>query len=178
MDALPRQAGGKGDLGVHLRWAFLPACRGKGHLMDLVCACNGLFPLRVEEEAVSWTWCALAMGFSPCLSKKRPSHGLGGNARDGLSPLPVKEKAVSWTWCALAGGFPRRPKKPPEVPGELSKPKHAIPVNKCSTKVMVFGTRSKLYVFRFLLLASGGPQEAPGGLPTYFLPCLSKKRPL
>ena len=75
--------------------------------MDLVCACNGLFPLRVEEKAISWnfplpveekaiswTWCALAMGFSPCLSKKRPSHGLGGNARDGLSPLPVKEKAV------------------------------------------------------------------------------------
>ena len=87
------------------------------------------------------------MAFRFCLSRKRPSHGLGGNARDGLSPLPVKEKAVSWTWCALAGGFPRRPKKPPEVPGELSKPKHAILVNKCNTKVMVFGTRSNLYIF-------------------------------
>ena len=125
--------------------------------MGLVCACNGLFPLRVEEEAVSWTWCALAMGFSPCLSKKRPSHGLGGNARDGLSPLPVKEKAVSWTWCALAGGFPRKPKKLSEVPGELSKPKHAILVNKCNTKVMVFGTGSKLYIFA---LGLGKP---PGG---------------
>ena len=33
--------------------------------MDLVCACDGLFPLPVEEKAVSWTWRALAMGFSP-----------------------------------------------------------------------------------------------------------------
>ena len=53
--------------------------------MDLDCACDGLFPLPVEEKAVSWTWCALAMGFSP---------------------LSVEEKAVSWTWCALAMGFP------------------------------------------------------------------------
>ena len=45
-DAFPRQAGGKGDLGVHLRWAFLLACRGKGHLMDLVCACG-----RLSQEA-------------------------------------------------------------------------------------------------------------------------------
>ena len=146
--------------------------RGRSRFMDLVCACDALSPLPVQEiafsctrrecsrwtsplpvkeKAISWTWCALAMGFSPCLSKKRPSHGLGGNARDGLSPLPVKEKAVSWTWCALAGGFPRRPRRPPEVPGELSMPKHAIIVNNCSTKVMVFGARSKLYI-----------REAPG----------------
>ena len=39
----------------------------------------------VEEKAVAWTWCVLAMGFSP---------------------LPVEEKAVSWTWCALAMDFP------------------------------------------------------------------------
>ena len=45
-DALPRQAGAKGDLGVHLRWASLLACRGKGHLMDLVCACG-----RLSQEA-------------------------------------------------------------------------------------------------------------------------------
>ena len=90
-------------------------------------------------------------GLFPLPVEKRPSHGLGGSARDGLSPLPVKEKAVSWTWCALAGGFPRRPRRPPEVPGELSMPKHAIIVNNCSTKVMVFGAGSKLYI-----------REAPG----------------
>ena len=44
-----------------------------------------LTPLPVDEKAVSWTWCALAMGFSP---------------------LSVEEKAVSWTWCALAMDFP------------------------------------------------------------------------
>ena len=61
--------------------------------MVLVCACDGLFtlpvrekalswtgdglfPLPVEEKAVSWTWLAFAMAFSPCLSRKRPSHGL------------------------------------------------------------------------------------------------------
>ena len=30
--------------GVLLRWPFPPACRGKGRLVDLVCACDGLFP--------------------------------------------------------------------------------------------------------------------------------------
>ena len=50
-----------------------------------------------------------------------------------------------------------RPEKPPEVPGELSKPKHTILVNKCNTKVMVFGTGSKLYFFAL------GPGKPPGG---------------
>ena len=131
---LPRKRPSHG-LGVRLQWAFPPACRGRGRFMDLVCACDGLFSLLVEEKAFSWTrrecsrWTfppacqgkGRLMDFSPCLSKKRPSHGLGGNACDGLSPLPVKEKAVSWTWCALAGGFPRRPGRPPEVPGENSR---------------------------------------------------------
>ena len=36
-----------------------------------LCACDGLFPLPVEEKAISWTWCAFAMAFSPCLSRKR-----------------------------------------------------------------------------------------------------------
>ena len=44
--------------------------------MDVVCFCDGLSPLPVEEKAVSWTWLAFAMAFSPCLSRKRPSHGL------------------------------------------------------------------------------------------------------
>ena len=109
---------------------FLPACQEKGQLMDLVRACNKLFPLCVEEDAASWIWCALAMGFSHYLSRKKPSHGFGGSARDGHPPVPVKEKAVSWTWCALASGFPRKPGKPQEVPGDLSKPKHATLVNK------------------------------------------------
>merc|ERR1711900_97212 len=108
-------------LGVRLRWPFPPACRGKGRLMDLARVRDGLFPLPVEEKAVSWTWLAFAMAFSPCLSRKGPSHGLCARLRwpfppacrgkgrlmalvcvcDGLSPLPVEEKAVSWTWAAL-----------------------------------------------------------------------------
>ena len=67
-----------------MRFAFSPACRGKGRIMVLVRACDGLFLLPIDEKAISWTWCALAMGFSP---------------------LPVEEKAVSWTWCALAMSF-------------------------------------------------------------------------
>jgi len=85
-------------LGVCLQWAFPPACRGKGRLMDLVCACDGLFSLPVEERAVSWSWWALAMGFSSCLSRKRPSHVVSVQL-DGISPLPVEENSVS-------GGFP------------------------------------------------------------------------
>ena len=38
---------------------------------------DDLFPLPVEEKAVSWTLCAFAMAFSPCLSRKRAYHGLG-----------------------------------------------------------------------------------------------------
>ena len=90
--------------------------------MDLARVRDGLFPLPVEEKAVSWTSCAFAMAFSPCLSRKRPSHGLGarlrwpfppacqgkgyfkaprkalgvlgGSTHDGHSPLPVEEKAI------------------------------------------------------------------------------------
>ena len=46
--------------------------------MDLVCACDGLSPLPVEEKAIMVTWRALAIpflrlrwAFSPCLSRKR-----------------------------------------------------------------------------------------------------------
>ena len=100
---------------------------GSGHemFMDSACACDDLFPLPVKGKAVLWTWCAFAMAFPPCLSRKRPFHGLGSRLRlpfppacrgkgrlmdfgrvcDGLFPLPVEEKAVSWTWCVLAIGF-------------------------------------------------------------------------
>jgi len=77
-----------------------------------MCTCNGLSPLPVEEKAASCTWCALAMAFPPCLSRKRSSHGLGVRLRwafpptcrgkrrlvdlvcvcDGLFLLPVEEK--------------------------------------------------------------------------------------
>ena len=73
-------------LGVRLQWAFPPACRGKGRLMDFVRVCDGLSPLPVEEKAVSWTWLAFAMAFSPCLSRKRPSHGLGVRLRWAFPP--------------------------------------------------------------------------------------------
>ena len=46
----------------------------------------------------------LAMGFSPCLSRKRQSWDLAC-ACDCLSLLPVEEKAVSWTWLAFAMAF-------------------------------------------------------------------------
>ena len=110
---------------IPFRAAFPSACRGKGHLMDLVRACDGLSPQPVEEKIISWTWCVLEIGFSPCLSRKRLSHGLGACLRwasplclsrkrpyHGLGvrlrwtfPLPVEEKAISWTWCALAMAF-------------------------------------------------------------------------
>jgi len=74
-------------------------------------ACDGFSPLPVEEKAISWTWCALAMAFSTCLSRKRPSHvlkgypkgkpkvhkGRGARARDGgprasEAALPLAER--------------------------------------------------------------------------------------
>ena len=97
--------------------AFIPAfpspCRRKGNLMEL------------------------AMGFSPCLSRKRPSHGFGVRLRwffppacrgkgcimdlvcayDGLSPLPVKEKAASWTWCTCGQLCQEAPGGPTKCPG-------------------------------------------------------------
>jgi len=47
---------------------------GSGHemFMDSACACDDLFPLPVKGKAVLWTWCAFAMAFPPCLSRKRP----------------------------------------------------------------------------------------------------------
>ena len=44
--------------------AFPPACRGKGRLMDLVRACDGLSPLPVEEKAVSWIGARLGCGWA------------------------------------------------------------------------------------------------------------------
>jgi len=99
--------------------------------MVLACACDGLFPLPVQEKAVSWTWRALAMGFSFCLSRKRAlwtpyrarritrgrpkrtlildRHAEKANfdpswrACDGILPLPVDEKAHL---CTCNGLFP------------------------------------------------------------------------
>merc|ERR1711964_771273 len=112
--------------GVRLRFPFHPACRGKGRLMDMACACDSLSPLPVEEKAIMETWHALAIPFSPCLSRKRQSweHGVRlrfpfhpacrgkgnhGNmtcACDSLSTLPVEEKAIMGTCRALAMPFP------------------------------------------------------------------------
>ena len=44
-------------------------------------ACDKLFSLPAKENAISWTWCALAMGFYPCASRKKPFHGLGVRLR-------------------------------------------------------------------------------------------------
>ena len=54
-----------------------------GHRHGHAWTSDGPFSLPVDEKAVSWTWCALAMSFPPCLSKK--------------ILLSVEEKAVSWT---------------------------------------------------------------------------------
>ena len=51
-------------LSVRLRWAFPSACLRKGRLMDLVCACDGLSPLPVEEKAVSWIGARLGCGWA------------------------------------------------------------------------------------------------------------------
>ena len=51
-----------------------------------LCACDGHFPLPVKEKAVSWSWCALVMGFPPCLSRKRRPGGLGVRLRWAFPP--------------------------------------------------------------------------------------------
>ena len=78
--------------------------------MDLLRACDGLFPLPVKEKAIMESdkhemfmdLATLAMAFSPCLSRKRPSleldkHNLfmdWASLCDGLFSLPVEEKAI------------------------------------------------------------------------------------
>ena len=61
---------------VRLRWAFPPAGRGKGHLMDLVCARDGLYPLSVEEKPVSGHLGILQRGpeRSPKVARELPSQ--------------------------------------------------------------------------------------------------------
>ena len=61
------------------RWTFPPACGGK---VCLSAACGRLSPLPVEEKAISWTWCAFAMAFIPCLSKKNPFQGTPASPRE------------------------------------------------------------------------------------------------
>ena len=104
--------------------------------MDLVRACDGLFPLPVEEKAVSWTrWECSRWTFPPACQGK-------GHLMD-----------LVYLRAALPGG----PGRPPEVPGELSRPKHAIIVNKCNTKVVVFWSGSKLAIL------VPGPGRPSGG---------------
>ena len=93
-------------LGVRLRLPFPPACRGKGCFMDLARVCDGLFPLPVEEKAVSWTWCVLAIGFSPCLSRKRLSHGLGVRLRWPFPPACRGKDRLMDLVCDCDGLFP------------------------------------------------------------------------
>ena len=76
----------------------------------MACACDGLFLLPVEERVIVdsdkhelfMDLATLAMAFSPCLSRKRPSLELDKHemfmdwacACDVLFPLPVEEKAM------------------------------------------------------------------------------------
>ena len=106
LSSLPVEEKAIMGLGVRLRWPFPPACRGKGRLMDLVCACDGLFPLPVEEKAVSRTWRALAMGFSLCLSRKRPYRGLGVRLRWAFPPACRAKGRLMDLACACNGLFP------------------------------------------------------------------------
>ena len=109
-------------LGSRLRWPFPPACRGKGRLIDFGRVCDGLFPLPVEEKAVSWTWCVLEMGFSPCLSRKRLSHGLGVRLRWPFPPACRGKGRIMDLVCACDAFFLsacrgkvrfRSPRRPP-----------------------------------------------------------------
>ena len=64
------------------RWPSHPACWGKGCFMrrarGVPEATLSLCPTRkrriftFSEKTISWTWCVLEIGFSPCLSRKRP----------------------------------------------------------------------------------------------------------
>ena len=74
--------------GVRLGFPFPPACRGKGNHGNMGMRLRFLFPLPVEETAIMGLWHALAIPFSPCLSRKRQSWG----GCDSLFPLPVEEK--------------------------------------------------------------------------------------
>ena len=73
--------------------------------MDSACACDGLFPLPVEEKTILWTWRALAMGFSSCLSRKRLSHGLGVRLRGPFPPARRGKADRGDVACALARPF-------------------------------------------------------------------------
>ena len=84
--------------------AFFPCLSRKRQSKDIVCACDGLFPLPVEVKVLMelsvrlrcpfspacrgkgrhGTWRALAIAFSPCLSRKRLSWD-----------LPVEDKTIS-----------------------------------------------------------------------------------
>ena len=71
------------------RTLFLDRHTGKAFFEDLACACDGLFPLPVKENATQ-----KALGV------------FSGSACDCLFPLPVEEKTIS--------GSPGRPWEPSE----------------------------------------------------------------
>ena len=88
----------------------------------MACACDSLSPLTVEEKAVSWTWCALAMAFYP---------------------LYVEEKSVS----GLPGVPPERPQKDPKSGQGAPEPKTSQFCAKFVTQIVTFG-RGDFHSFR------------------------------
>ena len=80
-------------LGARLRCPFLSACREKGLYNDLACACDGLFPLPVEEMGsrglMAFTR-GLEIVFSLTGRGKRPSQeGSGPKQVARVRPLCV-----------------------------------------------------------------------------------------
>ena len=76
-----------------LRWPFPPACQRKGNHETQRAVAMPFSPCLSRKKAIMGLGMRLrlAMAFSPCLSRKSPSWDLLCT-RDGLSPLPVEEK--------------------------------------------------------------------------------------
>ena len=93
----PDNPGARDGLGVCLqwmalwacsRWAFPPACRGKGYFEAPWGCSRSSFPVPVEEKAISrLPWDARGRLFPVPVEEKTILFG--------LSPLPVEEKAVA-----------------------------------------------------------------------------------
>ena len=108
----PDNPGARDGLGVCLqwmalwacsRWAFPPACRGKGYFeapwgcsrSSFSLACRGKGYFEVHLVCLRSSFPRACLGKDDCI-RAFPPACRGTGCCDGMFPLPVKEKAISW----------------------------------------------------------------------------------
>ena len=132
-------------------WPFSPACQAKGYFTAPV---EG--PGNLRRECSQWPfpqWLSTKRQFNRFHGRPLDSSAeISGSACDGLFPMPIEGNAIS-------GLHQKRPGCLPKCLGS-SRPKITLIVNKCTLRLLLFGTGSNTCISA---PGPGMPPEDPRG---------------